>query len=500
MTLARSTVLSFLSSLALASGALAQDFCAGAVAVGEGSFPFDTTFATDDGAATCAPSGLDYWYLYTPTATGTSVIETCGSTFDTVLAVFDVCGGIELACDDDTCGFQSSVVLPVTVGVPVVLRVAGYASDFGPGTLTITLVPPPPANDGCAAATPIGEGSFPFSSLGATLDGFATCAASDADVWFLYTPGFTGLASICTCGSSFDTVLRVLDGCAGAEVACNDDACDLQSVVGLPVAAGVPLLVRVASFGVGSVGGAGTITIEMTVGVWDETINGGGDAGDLPAGAQVTTGVGPLPSISGLVAVGGDADMYLISIFDPAAFSATTVNCATGGDTQLFIFDTAGVGITHDDDDPTGVGAFRSRIGGTIVAAAGDYYLAISRYDTDPLDPAGSAIWLDMPYGVERAPDGPGAPGPIAGWAGFSGTGAYRIDLTGACYGAPLITCDLNQDGATDFGDVFLLIDIVGGVAPCPACIICDITSDGATDFTDVFVEIDVVGGVVACP
>jgi hypothetical protein len=163
---------------------------------------------------------------------------------------------------------------------------------------------------------------------------------------------------------------------------------------------------------------------------WFET----GDAGDLPATAQVPAGTGPLPAIHGSLTVQtDDADMFLIHIDDPACFTATTC----GGslmDTALWLFDTNGIGISFNDDDPGGCG-LQSTLTGAFVPAPGDYYIAISGWDTDAADGAGLEIWLDTPYGVERAPDGPGAPGPIAMWLydPFE-EGDYIIAMTCASY------------------------------------------------------------------
>ncbi len=86
--------------------------------------------------------------------------------------------------------------------------------------------------------------------------------------------------------------------------------------------------------------------------VWNEP----GDAGDLPYSAQWPVGTGPLVQINGTLFPGGsDADMYCIHIPDPTAFSATTVG-GTTVDTQLWLFDPTGIGITFDDDDPGGAG------------------------------------------------------------------------------------------------------------------------------------------------
>ncbi|MCP3905018.1 MAG: hypothetical protein GY715_15450 [Planctomycetes bacterium] len=65
----------------------------------EGSF-------VDDPDPSCTASGAsDIWYYYEATKTGPYIIDTCGtflsSGVDTILAVYDDCGGNELDCDDD---------------------------------------------------------------------------------------------------------------------------------------------------------------------------------------------------------------------------------------------------------------------------------------------------------------------------------------------------------------------------------------------------------------
>jgi hypothetical protein len=80
---------------------------------------------------------------------------------------------------------------------------------------------------------------------------------------------------------------------------------------------------------------------------WDETINGGGDAGELPETAQ-STGSGALTAIRGEMEADG-VDMYAIYISDPSVFSAT-LRCGALFDTQLFLFDANGRGVVHNDD------------------------------------------------------------------------------------------------------------------------------------------------------
>lgn len=165
--------------------------------------------------------------------------------------------------------------------------------------------------------------------------------------------------------------------------------------------------------------------------VWVEV----GDAPELIPG-QLTLGSGPLTTIRGSFDATTNADLYCITITSPSTFSASTVG-GTTLDTQLFLFNSSGMGVTFNDDDPAG-GTLQSVITGVFVTSPGTYFLGISRYDYDA-NSAGGEIWLDTPYGVERAPDGPGAGGPLSSWAGTGTTaGDYSIALTGAGYHAPV--------------------------------------------------------------
>ncbi|CAG0979873.1 hypothetical protein PHYC_01707 [Phycisphaerales bacterium] len=167
--------------------------------------------------------------------------------------------------------------------------------------------------------------------------------------------------------------------------------------------------------------------------VWIEVPDAPAPAIPAPA-PQFTVGVGPLLTIIGGGDFPGDnVDGYCIMITDPLAFSATTVG-GTGQDTQLFLFDFGGMGVTFNDDSAF---TLQSTVTGAFVPGPGLYALVVSTFDGDPLDAAGSEIWLDTPFGVERAPDGPGAPGPVSGWTGSPDLLPYSIFLTGATYCVP---------------------------------------------------------------
>ena len=64
---------------------------------------------------------------------------------------------------------------------------------------------------------------------------------------------------------------------------------------------------------------------------------------------------------------------------------------------------------------------------------AGDYLIAISRYNNDPVDASGALLWLSGT--AEHCVDGPGAANPVAGWNGTtSSSGDYQIFLRSVTY------------------------------------------------------------------
>lgn len=133
-------------------------------------------------------------------------------------------------------------------------------------TLTITGAAPPPANDNCANATPIGDvTNLAFSTVNATFDGGGTCLTSP-NLWYVYTASCTGTATISLCGSSYDTKMAVYDGYSCSplptQLGCNDDYCSLQSQLIVPVVGGNQYLIEVGGYG--SSTGNGVLTTSCT--------------------------------------------------------------------------------------------------------------------------------------------------------------------------------------------------------------------------------------------
>lgn len=273
-----------------------NDICANALSVSAGATGFSNAYATTEGAGEpgCLANGTDQfnrdlWYRFVAPAgcDGTLTIDTCGSGFDTRLAVYSACpgsGGL-IACNDDAaaCGAgstASSVSFSATGGAVYLIRVGGTAEASGAGVLNITppvCVPTGPANDACANAITLSDGiAVEGTSIGATNDGSATCGSSGSspDVWYSYTPATSAQVTISTCGTaSFDTVLSIHAACGGSQVACLDDTSGCAGYTTRLVASltgGVRYLIRVAGYN----GAAGTFTISAS--------GGGSGGGPVP--------------------------------------------------------------------------------------------------------------------------------------------------------------------------------------------------------------------------
>jgi uncharacterized protein (DUF779 family) len=235
-------------------------------------------------------SAPDASFVWTAPAAGTFRIDTEGSTFDTVLYVQEdgTCNATELACNDQALsGNTSELAVALAAGESVVITVDGYLEESGDFVLNIAEVMEVQEsscvdgfdNDGDAAVDCDDDEcdcTCPMDDLGSALGGpvfegsttrrgnldVSACGGDFApDASFVWIAPQTADYRIHTIGSSFDTVLYVQEGdvCGGTELACNDDAVDLQSVVELGLTAGQPVIITVDGFG-----GAGdfALTIE----------------------------------------------------------------------------------------------------------------------------------------------------------------------------------------------------------------------------------------------
>ena len=177
-------------------------------------------------------------------------------------------------------------------------------------------------SDACSTATGIaGQGDFAFNNASATTgpqgqnesicNQFGTMGI-DHDVWFAWTAPTTGYATVTLCNTvGFDSKVAAYagSGCpVSPALACNDDSCGTQSVIGFDVIAGQMYTLQVGSFP-GSGGGSGTFNLTV---------------GDPPPACGTNTGpdviVGDLTDVLNANPVGN---------FDAIAIGTTSCNIGT---------------------------------------------------------------------------------------------------------------------------------------------------------------------------
>ncbi|MGH7133601.1 MAG: LamG-like jellyroll fold domain-containing protein [Phycisphaerales bacterium] len=240
---------------------------------------YGTTFASTRGAnrsasqpgagVTCTineAAAPDIFFTFVPAANETVVIDTCGSDFDTTLAMTTLpggcgSGGTGVACNDDavpacTTGLASNSRMSANVfaGQAYWIRVSGWNGNKGAVRLNIT-APNRPANDLCSTATPIQVGhTLPFNLAGAITDTSppnTPCTLTlSSDVWFSCTAQQAGSLTFDTCGSGANMGINVYDGSAcvfsQSPIRCSTVGCTTGGAsVTVPCTAGQSFLIRV---------------------------------------------------------------------------------------------------------------------------------------------------------------------------------------------------------------------------------------------------------------
>jgi hypothetical protein len=106
------------------------------------------TWIEPDQSSCASGDTVDEWYRFVMPCDGTVTFSTCdpGTTFDTTLAVFDACGGTQLACNDDinepacqinSVARKSRVTLGGSSGSVFLIRVSGFQGATGPFKLIV---------------------------------------------------------------------------------------------------------------------------------------------------------------------------------------------------------------------------------------------------------------------------------------------------------------------------------------------------------------------------
>ena len=101
--------------------------------------------SSDDPDVPCGTGGQQghsLWYRFVAPQTGTMMVDTVGSSFDTVLSAYEgPCPAVSaLTCDDDdptTGALTSRISFPVTAGSLYLLEVTDYGGGLTGGTVVL---------------------------------------------------------------------------------------------------------------------------------------------------------------------------------------------------------------------------------------------------------------------------------------------------------------------------------------------------------------------------
>jgi hypothetical protein len=308
---------------------------------GQSGYRFSNVNAgTSQAIPTPCPAFNEIWFNYIATVTGPTSISTCtppgfdpGSLTDTLLSVHSGACGPAIACNDDGCGTLSSVTFDAVAGTTYRVQVGSQSLQME-GTFYITVKAP--ANDACADAIALTDGTVNGDNSLATTDGttpVATCgSAPGKDVWYTYTNPSACTrqvqGSLCAANggsASFDSVLRAFSGtgCGNlTEVACNDDFCGTRSRLIFAAAPGSVSWISVMSHANGP-GGVFTLAVSHTC------------ASATQVAPGCTQGGGPGPTLGSNPPVIGTNLTLSITGAGPNAGGALFYGAPLGGSTAL---------------------------------------------------------------------------------------------------------------------------------------------------------------------
>jgi hypothetical protein len=191
----------------------------------------------ETGEDTCCFRDKTVWFNWTAPKTGNYRIDLCGSSFNTDLKVWKGGGLTTLErvadnADDPGCGpdgSRSRLTFIAFLGQRYDIQI-GSKADTAAGTISGSLALVSPPNDFFADAAPLTGATVAIGGTNvdaSTEAGEDTCCFTAATVWYRWTAPSAGSYTIDTCGSTFNTYLKVYKGPAITtleKVAENDDA------------------------------------------------------------------------------------------------------------------------------------------------------------------------------------------------------------------------------------------------------------------------------------
>lgn len=198
-------------------------------------------------------TGKSVWFRWTAPTTGVARIHSCGSYFDTTLAVYggstltglyatrkanntDGCGQWWNGTDEEANHYASVVFARVVAGTSYRIALDGGTSSYYGGTYRIVAemvggAAPAPANDDFASATAVtgAEVRATGTTVGASSGWDEWSSALGQSVWWKWTSTVDGPVDIDTCGSTANTQISVARRADGEWAGGSDTATDCPS-------------------------------------------------------------------------------------------------------------------------------------------------------------------------------------------------------------------------------------------------------------------------------
>ena len=184
---------------------------------GDGDPVTDTNSGeTDDFQGSCGSSGgTDVAFMWEAPTDGCYQFDTNGSTYDTVLRIFNECGGTEQECNDDGgTSTQSLVETSVASGERVVVVVDGYSSSSaGNYELNITAAASSSFSEDLDLGTVSGDAvaTDDNTGMGDTVEGICTFGGTGEDIVYRWEAPSTDCWIFDSEGSSIDTYITLID-------------------------------------------------------------------------------------------------------------------------------------------------------------------------------------------------------------------------------------------------------------------------------------------------
>jgi len=201
-----------------------NDTCAEAAAIACGDTVTGSTLSATD---TAGNGASDVFYSLAGTANGEEITASlCGSSFDTLMRIFDACDGTELFSNDDSCSLQSEITFTSDGATTYIILVEGFFSTFsgtgesGDYTLAVTCVAPPECAEPTIDSTTVVDNCNEDGTGTFTVDIVVSDAGSEGTVISDGTNTYPVVAGTVTAGpyNSGDTVNLMVDAL--------DDVCD----------------------------------------------------------------------------------------------------------------------------------------------------------------------------------------------------------------------------------------------------------------------------------